>query len=499
MRGPGLWYEGARADSQLDMLSVMTSSDTTLHPYLCIIGAGSGGLSVAAAAAQLGVDTVLIERGRMGGDCLNYGCVPSKSLIAAAHAANAARHADRFGIAAGAPSADFARVRDHVQGVIADIAPHDSQERFEGLGATVLRETAAFTGRDQVQAGPIRIRAKRFVIATGSSPIAPPVPGLDQVPYFTNETIFDNDVRPEHLLVLGGGPIGCELAQAHRRLGCEVTVVQRGRLLHRDDPDLAQVVARRFQEEGIAVIEGAAVTSAAGTDGGIRLTVQDAEGTRDVTGTHLLVAAGRRANVEDLNLDAAGIRCNRKGIEVDDGLRTSNRRVYAIGDVIGRLQFTHIAGYHAGIVVRRALFRLPARVNEAAAPWVTYTDPEIAQVGLNEPTARERFGDRVRVVEMPVGGNDRFRAERETEGLIKVIVHRGRVVGASMVGVHAGELIQPWCLMATHRMKIGQMTSAILPYPTRGEINKQVAGSYFTPALFGPRTRKIVGLLTRLG
>ena len=477
----------------------MTSSDTTLHPYLCIIGAGSGGLSVAAAAAQLGVDTVLIERGKMGGDCLNYGCVPSKSLIAAAHAAHATRHAGRFGVETAAPSADFQQVRDHVQGVIASIAPHDSQERFEGLGATVLRETAAFTGPREVQAGPFRIRARRFVIATGSSPVVPSLPGLDQVPYFTNETIFDNDERLDHLLVLGGGPIGCELAQAHRRLGCEVTVVEQGRLLHRDDPDMAKVVSQRFREEGITVVEGAVVTSAAEAGGSIRLTVQDDQRTREVTGTHLLVAAGRRANVEDLNLEAAGIRCHRRGIEVDGGLRTSNRRVYAIGDVIGRLQFTHIAGYHAGIVVRRALFRLPARVNEAAAPWVTYTDPEIAQVGLNEPRARERYGDQVRVVEMPVGGNDRFRAERETEGLVKVIVHRGRVVGASMVGAHAGELIQPWCLMATHRMKISQMTGAILPYPTRGEINRQVAGSYFTPALFGERTRKIVGLLTRLG
>ncbi len=477
----------------------MTSSDTTLHPYLCIIGAGSGGLSVAAAAAQLGVDTVLIERGKMGGDCLNYGCVPSKSLIAAAHAAHATRHAGRFGVETAAPSADFQQVRDHVQGVIDSIAPHDSQERFEGLGATVLRETAAFTGPREVQAGPFRIRARRFVIATGSSPVVPSLPGLDQVSYFTNETIFDNDKRPDHLLVLGGGPIGCELAQAHRRLGCEVTVVERGRLLPRDDPDMAQVVSQRFREEGITVVEGGVVTSAAEADGSIRLTVRDDQGTREVTGTHLLVAAGRRANVEDLNLEAAGIRRHRRGIEVDGGLRTSNRRVYAIGDVIGRLQFTHIAGYHAGIVVRRALFRLPARVNEAAAPWVTYTDPEIAQVGLNEPRARERYGDQVRVVEMPVGGNDRFRAERETEGLVKVIVHRGRVVGASMVGAHAGELIQPWCLMATHRMKISQMTGAILPYPTRGEINRQVAGSYFTPALFGERTRKIVGLLTRLG
>ena len=275
--------------------------------------------------------------------------------------------------------------------------------------------------------------------------------------------------------------------------------MQRGRLLHRDDPDLAEVVRRRFLDEGISVVEHATVASVAESDGMVRITVQDGEETREVVGTHLLVAAGRRASIDDLNLDAAGIRCHRRGIAVDDGLRTSNRRVYAIGDAIGRLQFTHVAGYHAGLVVRRTLFRLPARVNESAAPWVTYTDPELAQVGLSEAQARDAYGDRVRVVNMPLEGNDRFRAERETEGLLKVMVHRGRVVGASMVGAHAGELIQPWCLMATHRMKIGQMTSAIHPYPTRGEINKQIAGSYFTPTLFGKRTRRLVGFLTRLG
>ncbi len=477
----------------------MTSSETPLRPYLCVIGAGSGGLSVAAAAAQLGVETVLIEGGRMGGDCLNYGCVPSKSLIAAAHTAQTVRHADRFGVAADALAVDFPRVRDHVQDVIAAIAPHDSQERFEGLGATVIRETASFVGRDTVQAGPFRVTARRFVVATGSSPVVPPVPGLEDVPYFTNETIFDNDERPAHLLVLGGGPIGCELAQAHRRLGCKVTVVQRGRLLHRDDPELAAVVAQRFDDEGISVIEHAAVESVARTNGSLQLTVRDAEGSREVSGTHLLVAAGRRANTDGLNLDAAGIRTHGRGIEVDRGLRTSNRRVYAIGDVIGRLQFTHIAAYHAGIVVRRALFRLPARINETAAPWVTYTDPEVAQVGLSESAARDQFGDRVRVVRVPVASNDRFRTERENDGLVKAMVYRGRVVGASMVGAHAGELIQPWCLMVSHRMKISRMTSAILPYPTRGEINRQVAGAYFTPALFGARTRRVVGLLTRLG
>lgn len=470
-----------------------------LKPYLCVIGAGSGGLSVAAAACQLGVPTVLVERARMGGDCLNYGCVPSKSLIAAAHAAHAARTARRFGVGAGEPEAAFPEVREHVRGVIASIAPHDSQERFEGLGATVVRAEARFTGPREVEAGGFRIRARRFVVATGSSAAVPPVPGLDGVPYLTNETVFENDVRPAHLLVLGGGPIGSELSQAHRRLGSEVTVVEMGRLLGRDDPELAAVVAARFREEGIRVLEGTAAKSVRREGGDIVLAVEDPQGAREVRGSHLLVATGRRANLDGLGLEEAGIRRGRRGIEVDSGLRTSNRRVYAVGDAIGRLQFTHMAGYHAGIVIRRALFRLPARMSEAAAPWVTYTDPEVAQVGLSEPRARELHGERVRVTRLPLEANDRYRAERETGGLVKVVTRRGRVLGASAVGAHAGELIQPWCLMVAHRMKIGAMASAILPYPTRGEVNKQLAGSYFTPSLFSPRTRSVVRLLTRLG
>lgn len=470
-----------------------------LQPYLCVIGAGSGGLSVAAAASQLGVPTVLIERAKMGGDCLNYGCVPSKSLIAAAHAAHAARTAERFGVSAAEPAADFARVRDHIRDVIASIAPHDSQERFEGLGATVIRAAGRFTGPREVEAGDFRIRAKRFVVATGSSAAIPPVPGLDGVPYLTNETVFENDVRPEHLLVLGGGPIGSELSQAHRRLGSEVTVVEMGRLLGRDDPELTDVVKARFREEGIQVLEGTAAKAVRAADGGVVLTVEDRQGEREIRGSHVLVAAGRRANLDGLGLEEAGIRRDRRGIEVDAGLRTSNRRVYAVGDAIGRLQFTHMAGYHAGIVIRRALFRLPARMSEAAAPWVTYTDPEVAQVGLSEPAARERHGDRVRVTRIPLESNDRFRAERETGGMVKVVTRRGRVLGASAVGANAGELIQPWCLMVAHRMKIGAMASTILPYPTRGEINKQLAGAYFTPSLFSPRTRSVVRFLTRLG
>ncbi|MBV8535684.1 MAG: FAD-dependent oxidoreductase, partial [Alphaproteobacteria bacterium] len=319
---------------------------------MCVIGAGSGGLSVAAGASQLGQKVVLIERGKMGGDCLNYGCVPSKSLIAAARAAHAVRGAQRFGVAAGEPAIDFGRVRDHVRGVIAGIAPNDSVERFTGLGVRVIQAAARFTGRDEVEAGDVRVRARRFVIATGSSASVPAIPGLAGVPYVTNETIFDLDQAPGHLIVIGGGPIGCELAQAHRRLGCRVTLLEAATLLPKDDPELADFVRRRLRGEGIDIREGAQIRRVEGAAGDLAA-VLDVHGNEErIAGTHLLVATGRRPNVDGLNLEAASVHASAKGIEVDTRLRTSNRKIYAVGDAIGGYQFTHMAGYHAGIVIR---------------------------------------------------------------------------------------------------------------------------------------------------
>jgi pyruvate/2-oxoglutarate dehydrogenase complex dihydrolipoamide dehydrogenase (E3) component len=325
---------------------------------ICVIGGGSGGLAVAAGAAQLGAATVLVEAGKMGGDCLNYGCVPSKSMIAAAHAADAMRRADRFGIAAVEPTVDFEGVHDHIHGVIAAIAPVDSVDRFEGLGVRVIQARAAFAGPREVTAGDHVIRARRFVIATGSTAATPPIRGLDAVPYLTNETIFDNRSRPDHLIVIGGGPIGAELAQAHRRLGARVTVLEAFTILGKDDPELTEIVKRQLRAEGIDMREGAAIAGVSGTAGAIVVTL---DGGEEITGSHLLVAAGRRPNVDGLGLEAAGIAYSDKGIEVDRRLRTSNRKVFAIGDVAGGPQFTHAAGYHAGIVVRNALFRLPAK------------------------------------------------------------------------------------------------------------------------------------------
>jgi pyruvate/2-oxoglutarate dehydrogenase complex dihydrolipoamide dehydrogenase (E3) component len=472
---------------------------TAIETDLCVIGAGSGGLSVAAGAAQMGARVVLVERHKMGGDCLNYGCVPSKALLAAAHAAAAHRASAPFGVAADEPAIDFAKVRAHVHGVIAAIAPHDSVERFSGLGVRVIQAEARFVGRREVEAGGARIRAKWFAIATGSRPAVPPIPGLDSVPYLTNETVFDLATRPAHLIVIGGGPIGCELAQAFRRLGAAVTVLEMYSALGKDDPELAAAVKVRLSEEGVALREGVAIRRIDARDGAIAIAIESGGKTETIAGSHLLVAAGRTPNLEALALEAAGVAASKAGIVVDGRLRTSNRRIFAIGDAAGGHQFTHLAGYHAGIVIRQALFRLFwTRTDLSALPWVTFTDPELANAGLSEAAARQRHGE-VRVLRWAFADNDRAQAERATEGLAKIVTtKKGRILGAGIVGKNAGELIQPWCLAIQSRLKIGAMAGYIAPYPTLGEVSKRAAGSFYTPALFSARTRRIVRLLLRL-
>jgi pyruvate/2-oxoglutarate dehydrogenase complex dihydrolipoamide dehydrogenase (E3) component len=465
-------------------------------PDLCVIGAGSGGLSVAAGAAQMGAEVVLVERALMGGDCLNFGCVPSKSLLAAARFADFWRRGAALGIAYAPPQIDFAAVAESVQRVIASIAPNDSEERFARLGVRVLRAEARFTSPRTLRAGEVEIRPRRFVIATGSQPMVPAIPGLDRVPYLTNETLFANRELPEHLIIIGGGPIGIEMAQAHRRLGARVTVIDIGPLLPRDDPELTATLTERLSDEGIDTrpkVEIAGIER----DGEAYI-VQLARGER-IGGSHLLVAAGRRPSTEALGLSAAGIAATAKGITVDARLRTTNRRAFAIGDVAGGPQFTHIALYHAGIVIRNALFRLPARVDYRALPWVTYTDPELAQVGLTEAAARAR-GDDVHVLCWPFSENDRAQTERDTEGLVKVVTRRnGRVLGASILGAGAGDLILPWALAITQSLKIGALANLIVPYPTRGEASKRAAACYYTLTLFSPRTRRLVRFLAHFG
>ena len=467
-----------------------------LTPDICVVGAGSAGLVVAAGAVQLGLRVVLIERAEMGGDCLNYGCVPSKALIAAAKVAQAQRSGSPFGIDPVEPNVDFSRVMDHVAQVIRAIAPNDSVERFEKLGVRVLKEEARFVGRTELQAGRHRIKSRRIVVATGSRPAAPPIPGLSEVPYLTNETVFDNRSLPAHLVVIGGGPIGLEMAQAHRRLGSRVTVLEAEAFLAKDDPELSAVVLARLRAEGIDLRAPAKIARIERTSSSVTAILEHGE---RIEGSHLLVAAGRTPIIEGLDLEVAGVEHTRHGISVTPSLRTSNRHVWAIGDCNGLYAFTHMAGYEASLFIRGALFRAPARLDTSIVPWTTYTDPELAHVGLNEREARAKHGDSIRVLSWSFADNDRAQTERQTEGLVKAIVdRRGRILGATIVGAQAGELIQPWCLALAQRLSISALASFVPPYPTLGEASKRAAGSFYTDKLFGARTRSLVRLLARL-
>ncbi len=473
-----------------------------LTPDICVIGAGSGGLSVAAAAAAFGVPVVLIERGKMGGDCLNYGCVPSKALLAAAKHAYALDHADGFGVKAQRAKIDFAAVNAHVHGVISAIAPNDSKARFTGLGVRVIEGTARFTDRRTVAVGEqFEIKARRFVIATGSSPAAPPIPGLDTMPYLTNETVFDLTQCPKHLIIIGAGPIGLELAQAHRRLGAEVTVLEAAKPLARDDQECAAIVLDQFAREGIAIRPGVKIARVERRRGGrVRIVLDVPDGEEILEGSHLLVATGRRANVAELGLEAAKIKFEERSIRVDKRLKTTNRRVYAIGDaVLGGLQFTHMANYQAGLVVRNALFRLPTDVRKGVIPWVTFTDPELAHVGLGEDEARQRNGA-IRVLRWPYHENDRAQAERQPRGHVKIVTDkRGRILGVTIVGANAGELITTWTLAITQGLKVNAMLGLTVPYPTLAEVGKRAALTYFTPSLTSTWVRRIIALLRRFG
>ena len=462
---------------------------------ILVIGAGSGGLSVAAGAVQMGAKVVLLEGHKMGGDCLNFGCVPSKALIASAKAAYLPQQAAKYGVEVTAPQVDYAAAKDHVHDVIAQIEPVDSQERFEGLGVRVIREFGKFVSPAEVEAGPYRIKARRIVIATGSAPLVPPIPGLDAVPYETNETLFDLREQPEHLLIIGGGPIGIEMAQAHVRLGSKVTVIEGAKALSKDDPEAAALVLDTLRDEGVEIAEGAMVKKITGAAGEISVHAEDG---RVFQGTHLLLAVGRKTNTENLNLDAAGIKTARNGIEVDDSLRTSNRKVYAIGDVAGGLQFTHVAGYHASVIIRSILFGLPSKARTDHIPWATYTDPELAQVGPTEAQAKQQHGDKLEVVRFDYQHNDRAIAERKTAGFIKVMVVKGRPVGATIVGAQAGELISLWALALANKLKMSQIAGMVAPYPTVSEVNKRAAGAYFSPRLFeSPLVKRVVGLVQR--
>lgn len=468
-----------------------------LYPDLCVIGAGAGGLTVAAGASRMGARTVLIEAYRMGGECLNTGCVPSKALIAASRIAHAIRLGPRFGIEVGPARVDYRAVAGHLVETIAALAPQDSQERFTDLGCTVLRARARFIDDRTVEAGDQRVRARRFVVATGSRPHMPPIPGLTEAAPFTNETIFAHGASIDHLVVLGGGPIGCELAQAYRRLGSRVTIVEKANLLPRDDPEMVAVVRSALAGDGITLHENTSVLAVRGRAGDVAVLLD--QGAPPIRCSHVLVAAGRQPNIEDLGLDLAAVACTAAGIVVDARQRTSNRRIYAVGDVSGGPQFTHLAAHQAGIVLSNALFRLPARTDLRAIPRVTFTDPEIAQVGQSEAEARQTH-DAIKVLRAAVSGNDRARTERREDGLIKVVTtSRGRVLGASIVGPQAGEIVALWILAVQQRLHIGAIARMVAPYPTLAELGKGAAGEYYAATLFGQRTRRLIRLLAFLG
>lgn len=425
----------------------------------------------------------------MGGDCLNTGCVPSKALIEAARRAKGAASAKNLGVSCHDVTVDYASVMHHVRETIAAIEPHDSQERFEGLGVRVIRGYAEFASKNSIRVGNETVTARRIVVATGATPIAPPINGLDTVAYFTNETFFENRNRPDHLIIIGGGPIGVEMAQAHAQLGIKTTLIESFEILPREIAKTREIVRTKLLQDGVTVFENCDVRSIK-ENGAIKsITLGDGQ---MVKGSHILVATGRRANVQGLNLSAAGIETTDVGIKVDDSLRTTNRAVYAIGDVIGQEQFTHVAGYHVSLVVRSALFGLPAKVRKNHIPRVTYCDPEVASVGdISDGTGIETY-------RVTYDGLDRAIAGARTDGFAQIWVKNGRVRGATIVGAQAGELIHFWSLVIAQNLKLLKASSVITPYPTLSDINKKLIGAYFTPRLFdNPNIKSFVKLIQR--
>ena len=466
---------------------------------ICVIGAGSGGLALALAAAAFGRKVVLIERHRMGGSSLNVGSIPSKALLATAKRAAAMRSAAPFGIASVEPQIDHRAVQQHVKSVISAIAPNDSVERLTGLGVKVILGAARFLDKRTVLAGDYRITARRFVIATGSSPEIPAIPGIETGGYFTNETIFEVDRKIPHLIVIGAGPVGLELAQAHLRLGSRVTVLEQARALGRDDPEAAAIALNALRGEGIDIREGTRVERVEIMSGYVRAHVSGPYGSQAIDGSHLLIAAGRTPNLSGLNLEAAGVKYGRQGIVVNRGLKTTNSRVFAIGDVAGGPHFSHVSSYQAEIVLRRALFWQPTKVDPSLIPWITFTDPELAQVGLTEDQARAAK-HRVNVLRASFAENDRAKAERETIGHIKVVTSsKGYILGATIVGPNASELIQIWALAIAQRLHIKAMASYVAPYPTLGEIGRQAALRQYATLPAKRGVRKLIDFLARLG
>ncbi len=447
-------------------------------PDVLIIGAGAAGLSVAAAAAMLEARVTLVERAAMGGDCLHTGCVPSKALIAAAQHAVAGQQAAGLGIAYPAPRIEARAVFAHVRAAITRIARHDSRERFESLGVEVIAGQARFLDRRQIAVGDRILTPRRIVLAVGARPVTPPIPGLAETPYHTHETIFTLDRIPDSLAVLGAGPVGVELAQAFARLGSRVVVFEQDALLAGFDPDLRAVLRARLAEDGVDLRESARVLAVrAGDGGGVVITVRDEKGRQEeVASAELLVATGRRPDVTALDLPAGGVATTQDGfIAVDDGLRTTNRRVFALGDCIAAPQFTHAAGHAAGVLVRRLLTGWPVKADFRWIPRVVYTDPPVAVIGMGEEAARAEHGGRVRVFREDFGDLDRAVCDGRTTGFAKLVTVAGRPVGMAAVGPWAGELMADWSEVLSGRRSLAALTARIWPYPSYGEMNRKLA------------------------
>ncbi len=459
-----------------------------------IIGGGAAGLTVASGAAQLGAKTLLIEKEpALGGDCLHFGCVPSKTLIRSAHVYHDMKHAERFGLPKVAlPPVDFARIAKRIADVIAVIQKHDSEERFCKLGAKVAFGTVFFKDKHSVDLNGKVVTAKTWVIATGSSAAVPPIPGLSDIDYITNRDIFSLSRLPGSMIVLGGGPIGIEMAQAFNRLGTSVTVVDRApQILGKEDPDMADAVQAVMASEGVNFYLDAAIDNVSQAKEKKTVTLALGDGASvALTADTVLVAMGREVNVKDLWLDAAGVAFERTGITVDARLRTSQKHIFAAGDVSGGYQFTHAAGYEGGIVVSNAVFRLPRKVDYTWLPWCTYTDPELASVGMNERAASDAGID-YSVWTEAFGDNDRGLAEGQTVGRIKLILDKKeKPLGVQILGPRAGDLIAEWVAALNGGVKLSTLASAIHPYPTLGEINKRVTGSVFSPKIFSEKVQK---------
>jgi pyruvate/2-oxoglutarate dehydrogenase complex dihydrolipoamide dehydrogenase (E3) component len=466
-----------------------------ISPDICVIGAGVAGITAALAAAVHGVPVVLVEKGEMGGAYLHAGGVASKAIGAVARRAEAFGQAKTFGLNAPRPKVDFYRVHDHIQEVIAAVAPNLSAERLNGLHLRVIRGAGRFKDHNTLAVGDIEIKARRYIIATGSVPAPLPIPGMEDVSYLTPATIFDLLVCPKHLVVIGATATGLELAQAYRRLGAEVTVLDAGQPLADFDEECAAIVLEQLEREGVSLRSGVPITRIKAARTKIHVSIAGESAEEKIEASHLLLTAGRAPNVAELDLAAAGIVSDSGGIVVDRHLKTSNQKVYAIGDVVRGYSAAHVARKHAELVIRHALFRMPFKLNDNEIPRTAFTQPELAQVGLTEAQAR-KSGKVFRVLRWPYGENDRAQAEGETIGHVKVVTSKkGKILGAAIVGAQASELITAWTLAIGAEINISAFAGLAMPSPTFSEIGKQAAATYRPSGLAPTGIRRIMAAL----